>query len=377
MILIQQARVFAPQDLGEQDILISGQEIFHIAPSIPVPSQIPVEILDAQGRWLIPGLIDSHCHIAGAGGEGGPGSRTSEMSIQDFLEAGVTTAVGCLGTDGITRELSSVLMKCKSLRSEGITAFMYSGAYQIPTPSLLDDPAKDIAMIEEVLGIGEIAIADHRSSFPTREELARLASKARVGGMLGGKAGIVNLHLVDAMQPFQLIIDVCSSTELNFKQFLPTHINRNAYIFEDAKSYGKNAWIDITSSSWPFFKDIEVKPSQAVKILLDAGIPLAHITMSSDAGGSLPHFDEEGKLVAMEIGKPLSLLLEIRDMIREEGLSPETAFHIVTKNVADVLKLHTKGRIAPGMDADLVLLNEELLPGEVIARGKRIFSSGK
>jgi beta-aspartyl-dipeptidase (metallo-type) len=373
MILIQQARVFAPQDLGIQDILIAGQEIILIAPSIPVPSQLPVEMLDARGRWLIPGLIDNHCHIAGAGGEGGPGSRTSEMRIEDFLEAGVTTAVGCLGTDGVTRELSSVLMKCKALRAAGITAYMYSGAYQVPPPSLLGDPAKDIAMIEEVLGIGEIAIADHRSAFPSAGELARLASKARVGGMLGGKAGIVNVHLGDAPHPFQLIMDVCNSTELNFKQFLPTHINRNRDIFEDAKSYGLQGWVDITSSSWPFFRDIEVKPSQAVRMLLEAGVPLAHITMSSDAGGSLPHFDAEGKLVAIEIGKPLSLLHEIRDMIREEGMLPETAFRIVSKNVAEVLKLPGKGSIAPGMDADLVLLNEEMLPDVVIAGGKSVY----
>ena len=75
--------------------------------------------------------------------------------------------------------------------------------------------------------------------------------------------------------------------------------NRNSYIFEDAKSYGKNGPVDLTTSSYAYFPEDEIKPSKAVAALLDAGVPLKNITMSSDANGSLPKFDGEGKLLRL------------------------------------------------------------------------------
>jgi beta-aspartyl-dipeptidase (metallo-type) len=249
---------------------------------------------------------------------------------------------------------------------------MYTGAYQIPPPTILDSVAEDVAMIEEVIGAGEIAISDHRSSAPTVEELARIATEARVGGMLGGKAGIVNIHMGDAKDPFRPIYEVVANNEIGFNQFLPTHINRNNYIFEDAKSYGKNGVVDITSSSYPYFPEYEIKPAHAVAQLLKSGVPLDNITMSSDAGGSLPDFDENGVLVKLESGKPVSLLNEFRDMIRNEKISIADAIHVVSTNVARVLKLANKGTISVSSDADLLVLDKDLEIFAMIAGGELI-----
>ncbi len=362
----------APEPLGKKDILIAANKIEFIGNRLDGDSPFISEVIDARGMYVVPAFIDSHCHFAGAGGEGGPETRTPEMHINDFFEAGVATAVGCLGTDGITRTLQEVLMKAKALNREGLTAFIYSGAYQIPTPSLLGDVAKDIAMIEEVIGVGEIALSDHRSSVPSIAEIARIASAARVGGMLGSKAGIVNIHMGDARDPFLPLHDVVQMSELKYKQFLPTHINRNDYIFEDAKIYGKHGWIDITSSSYPYFPEYEIKPARAVRELLEAGVPLEHITMSSDAGGSLPDFDENGKLVKLETGKPLSLLTEFRDMVLEEKISISEAVQIISTNVANVLKLNHKGRLIAGFDADLLILDESIQIAYMISQGELI-----
>ena len=229
--------------------------------------------------------------------------------------------------------------------------------------------AKDVALIEEVIGVGEIALSDHRSSTPTTSELIKLVEHTRVAGMLAGKAGIVNIHMGDAKNPFQPIIDAVNNSQLPFKQFYPTHCNRNAEIFEDAKAYGKKGYVDLTSSSYPFFPDEEVKPSKAIKLLLDAGVPIEHITMSSDANGSLPQFDKDGKLVKLERGKPIANLIEVTDAIREEKLPAETAIRTVTSSVADILKLHSKGYVHNGYDADCILLDDEY-------RIKYLFANG-
>lgn len=375
--LLKNCRVFGPEEMGLNDLLIGGGRIIGLAPDIVPPQGIEVEVVDCGGLMLIPGLIDAHVHIAGAGGEGGPATRTPEMQLSHMIEAGVTTVVGCLGTDGFTRSFESVLMKVKSLRAQGVSAWMYAGAYQVPTPTLTGDVGRDLSLIDEVIGVGEIALSDHRSSHPGTDELKRLVAHARVGGMLGGKAGIVNIHMGDAKNPFAQLYSLVESSELSFRQLFPTHINRNHYIFEDAKSYGKLGVVDITTSSYPYFPDEEIKPSEAVRLLLEAGVPEAHITMTSDAFGSLPLFDAEGNLLRLEMGLLSSLYNEMCDIVRHEKLSLTTALRTVTSNPARVLKLGSKGRIAVGADADICLIDSQLNLRSVIAMGQWMMRDGK
>ncbi len=369
--LISQGAVYNPEYIGVKDILVMGEKIVAIKDKIDtaVFSEFTIQIINAKGKKVIPGLIDAHVHIAGAGGEGGPSTRTPEMQLSQMLAGGITSIVGCLGTDGITRSPDSVLMKVKSLKAEGVSAWMYTGAYQVPTPTITGDISRDLALIDEVIGVGEIALSDHRSSVPTTHELIRIAEQARVGGMLGGKAGIVNIHLGDAKNPFLPIVEAVKNSELKYKQFFPTHCNRNTYIFEDAKTYGKEGYIDITASSYPYFSEFEIKPSTAIKQLLDAGVPIEHITMTSDGNGSLPHFDEQGELVRLEMGQPKSIFTELSEAVLQDKLPLDTVLKVVTSNVAKILKLKTKGIIQTGFDADLVIIDNDFVISDVIARG--------
>jgi beta-aspartyl-dipeptidase (metallo-type) len=372
MIFIEHADVYQPDFIGVKDILIAGEKIIAIENKIDLSSlkNIEIIIINGTGRKVIPGLIDAHAHIAGAGGEGGPSTRTPEMQLSSMLDGGITTIVGCLGTDGFTRSLEAVLMKVKSLKADGVSAFMYTGSYQVPTPTLLGDVAKDIALIEEIIGIGEIALSDHRSSCPTTNELIRLVEHARVGGMLGGKAGIANIHLGDARNPFQPIYDAVEKSELKLTQFFPTHCNRNHYIFEDAKKYGKNGFVDLTASSYYYDPQNEIKPSKAIIELLKAGVPSDHITMTSDGNGSLPNFDKDGHLISIDMGLPKSVFTEMIDAVIQENLPLEDSLKVVTSNVAAILKLKNKGRIEIGKDADIVILDKDYLISDVIARGQ-------
>ncbi len=371
--LFKDAQVYSPTYLGTKDVLTGGRWILAISDHLDLPSRLQAQTVDCTGCWLVPGLIDSHVHITGGGGEGGPASRMPELRVEMMLEAGVTTVIGCLGTDGITRSVESVLMKVKTLREEGVSAWMYTGAYQVPPPTITGDLMKDIILFEEIIGVGEVAISDHRSSVPSVAELARIAAQARVAGMIGGKAGIVNLHMGDARDPFRPIHDVIKQSQLGYKQFLPTHCNRNHYIFEDAKEYGKKGYVDITTSSYPYYPDEEIKPSKALKLLLESGVPIGHITFTSDACGSLPGFDPEtGKLIRLEMGLPSSNLREVRDAVQWEGIPLEQAIQPVTSTPADILRLPLKGYIREGFDADLLLLSDEFHIVKLMANGKML-----
>ena len=375
--LIKGAKIYMPQPAGRADLLLGGGRILAMGSGLQAPAGVECEVLDASDLTLVPGLIDIHVHIAGAGGEGGPATRTPEVGLSRLTAAGITSVVGSLGTDGMTRSVESVLMKAKGLRTEGLSAWVLTGAYQVPTPTLMGDVGKDVACIEEVIGAGEIAVSDHRSSCPSVGELIRIAEHARVGGMLGGKAGLTLLHMGDADKPFAILYQAVASSMLKPKQFVPTHCNRNPWIYEDAKAYGKEGYLDITTSAYPFFPDDEIKPSKALAGLLAAGVPVEHVTFSSDAGGSLPMFDENGKLLSLTTGDPGTLVDEVLDCVREEGLPLETALKVATANPADTFKLSRKGRVAEGMDADLVLLDKDMQIRHVMALGEWMLRDGK
>ena len=370
LTLFKNAQLYNPDYAGKKDLLTGGKTILAIGDYIDPPGGVEVNIIDCEGLMLVPGLIDSHVHITGGGGEGGPASRMPELQLSMMVEGGVTTVIGCLGTDGITRTVESVLMKVKTLRALGVSAWMYTGAYQVPSPTITGDIAKDIALFEEIIGVGEVAISDHRSSVPSIEELARITAHARVAGMIGGKAGIVNMHMGDARDPFRPLHEVVASTEMGYRQFIPTHCNRNPYIFEDAKEYGKKGFVDITTSSYPYDMDVEIKPSVAVKQLLAAGVPIEHITFTSDGCGSLPSFDAEGNLVKIDMGLPSSILREIKEAVLIDQIPLETVLKVATSNPADILKLHGKGHIKEGNDADLLLLDKKFNIVHLMAMGK-------
>lgn len=371
LTLFKNARIYSPDDIGEQDVMTAGKMILAVSKNLEIQANLEVKVINCKGMMLVPGLIDSHVHITGGGGEGGPSSRMPELQVEMMKEAGVTTVIGCLGTDGITRTVESVLMKVKSLRAQGVSAWMYTGSYQVPPPSISDSYMHDIALFDEVIGVGEVAISDHRSSVPSVAELARIAGHARVAGMIGGKAGIVNLHMGDAPDPFRPIHDVVKMSQLGYKQFIPTHCNRNHYIFEDAKEYGKKGYVDITTSGYPYYMDEEIKPSTAIKLLLESGVPIEHITFTSDACGSLPGFDPvTGKLVKIEMGLPSANLRELKEAVLIDKIPLEIALKVLTSNPADILKLPNKGRIMPGYDADIVVLDVDFNIVHYMANGK-------
>lgn len=378
-LLIKKAEVYSPAQLGRKDILIVNDKIIKIADNIKMPVSLECIEIDADGLIAVPGFIDCHVHIAGAGGEGGPSTRTPELPFSKYVEAGITSVVGCLGTDGMTRNVESVLMKAKALNIEGISAWIYTGAYQVPTPTITGDVGRDIALIEEVIGVGEIALSDHRSSWPSAYELLRLTEHARVGGMLGNKAGIVNIHIGDQHNPFKPLYEVVelSNSMIKLTQFLPTHCNRNDYTFDSAIEYlNKGGYIDITTSSYPYFPEYEVKPSKCLKILIEKGIGIDNVTFSSDAGGSLPGFDDKGNLIKLEMGLPIANFREVVDAVREEELPWEQVLKVVTENPARILKLKNKGKITEGYDADIVLIDNYRIY-TVIAKGKFLMKERK
>ncbi|MBC9704322.1 MULTISPECIES: beta-aspartyl-peptidase [Enterococcus] len=376
MKLIRQIEVYAPDYLGKLDVLLAGNKIIALEENITGGySELEVEEISGEGKLLTPGFIDCHFHILGGGGEGGFQNRTPEVTLSQLTSAGVTTVVGCLGTDGEGRDMTALISKAKGLEAEGITTFVYEGSYRLPVKTVTDSIIKDFLTIDKIIGIGEIAVSDHRSSQPTFEEFARATADARVGGMLSGKAGIVNVHLGGGTRKLELLKKVVEETEIPISQFLPTHANRTQELLDACIEFAKNGGtIDFTASEDPDFwekTDGEVRFSKALKQLLDAGVALDNFTMTSDGQGSLPYFDENNHFIGMGVGSARSLLVGIKEAVQKENIPLEIALRAITTNPARILKLEGKGQIQVGNDADLCILDKETLTiDSVIAKGQ-------
>ena len=379
--VIKNIKIYAPEYLGEKDLVISSNKIEGIYDNLEIPENfINIEVIDGKGKLLFPGFIDNHVHINGAGGEGGFKMRTPEIKLTDLTKAGITTVVGCIGTDGICRDMASLIAKTKALEEEGITTYCYTGSYDIPVKTLTDSIKKDIMLIDKVIGIGEIAISDTRSSQATYDELIQAIAQARVGGILSGKSGIVNIHLGDGTRRLGDLFRLAEETEIPITQMLPTHINRNGDLFKSGEEYiNKGGYIDFTTSTPANqLAPGELRASEALSILMKNNSNVDNVTFSSDGNGSMPIFDENGKITKIEICSVSSLYEEVKECIRTYNIPIEEALKVITSNVSKILKLKNKGTIEIGKDADLVLVDEKTLEIKtVIAMGKIMIKDGK
>ena len=384
ILLIKNGDVYAPEHQGKKDILVINERIIYIDQNILTSTlngiDKNIKIIDASKCIVIPGHIDQHVHINGAGGEGGPQYRTPPLQFSEFVKAGITSVVGVLGTDGFARSLKALLMKARALEQEGISTWIYTGAYEYPSPTITESILSDLILIDKVIGL-KIALSDHRASHPNLDEFRRATSETRTGGVLAGKAGLIHIHMGSERQGLSYLFDIIRNTEIPIEQFAPTHLNKkDEELFKQVVEFGKmGGYIDLTAGVSEEEKSSHsIKPGKATKKLLKNGISIEKITISSDGNGSLPKFNEKKEFMGMSIASVLSLHKEFINMVKEDKFSIEEAIHVTSTNIAKHLKLDKKGEIRTGKDADIIALDKGTLKiKHVIARGKILMEDEK
>lgn len=376
ILLIKDGDIYAPKHKRGKDILVINDKIVFIDQNILTSAlnviDKDIKIIDASKCIIVPGYIDQHVHINGAGGEGGPQYRTPPIQLSELVKAGITSVVGLLGTDGFARSLKALLMKARALEQEGISTWIYTGAYQYPSPTITESILSDIILIDKVIGV-KIALSDHRTSHPTIDEFKKVTSEARAAGILAGKAGVVHIHMGGEKLGLSYLFDIIRNTEIPIEQFAPTHLNRDEELFRQAVEFGKmGGYIDLTAGVSGEEKSSEnIKPGKAIKILLKNGVSIEKITISSDGNGSIPKFNKKKEFVGMRIASVSSLHKEFINMVKKEKISIEEVTHVTSTNIAKHLKLGKKGEIRVGKDADIIALDKDTLKiKHVIARGK-------
>lgn len=366
MLLLRNLLIFSPENIGINDILVCNEQICEISKRIN-PGTIECEIMDFDPgkHFAVPGFVDGHVHLIGGGGEGGYITRTREGTPDEFLNCGTTTVIGLLGTDGMTRNHVSLLAKARAFREKGISSWILTGSYKYPIKTITGDHMKDVVLIPEVLGIGELAIADHRGSGVTGMELKRLALDIRVAGMISGKKGVVVCHMGNAPEGMMTLFEATDDGTLPATHLIPTHVSRNEKLLEEGIRWikEKQGFIDLTASE------------KTVKILTELKKELGNLNnvcVSTDGLGSLPVFDESGTLKELKTSPVDGLLKTFRELLRQ-GLNVEEALKPVCTTPAKALGLDRwgYGSLSKGTLASLLIFNAETLEMEVVV------SSGK
>jgi beta-aspartyl-dipeptidase (metallo-type) len=368
IILVKNANLYAPEALGLKHLLIAGGKIVYIGERLPhLGPELSVQVIDADGQAVLPGFIDAHTHITGGGGEAGFATRVPPVPMSQFTRAGVTTVVGLLGTDDLTRNTESVIAQVYALREEGLSAYCYTGGYHLPPTTLTGSVKSDIVFIEPIIGVGELAISDHRSSQPTLNELLKIAAEAHVARLMTGKAGILHLHLGDGERGLSLVREALSSAEIPARTYNPTHINRRKALFDEACELAKQGcWVDVTAFETG---DVGYEPAEALMRYMQQELPQDKLTISSDGGGCLPCFDQQGHMTKMDFASSSSMT-DVFYQLLDDGIAIERCLPFFTSNVANLMNFNHKGRLALGYDADLLLLDSKKRITHVMAQGQ-------
>ena len=356
-ILIENGEIHRPEYVGKGSVLLTKNQILRVGQISRKAVEsvgVDVEVVDASGCIVTPGFIDPHQHLLGGSGEDGFASQTPEISASEIITAGITTVVGCLGADTTMKTLPGLLAKVKGLKEEGLNAFMWSGGYNMPPRSITSSVRDDIMFVEEVIGAGEIAIADERSSEPTAQELARLAHDVHVGGMLSMKAGVTHVHVGDAEDGLSLLRELIEKHNVAAEWIYATHISRTEKLMLEAIDLAKNgSFVDIDTSDEGL--------ADCLKFYMEHTGWEEKLTVSSDASITSPH----------------NLFNQVRSCIVDHKIPIETMLPLVTSNTAAALKLSIKGRLEEGKAADaLVLTKQGLEIREVISCGSRLIKDG-
>jgi beta-aspartyl-dipeptidase (metallo-type) len=375
LTLLSGADVHAPEPIGQRDVLIGGGRIVALVdPSLERGWDL-VEKVDLHGLVVTPGLVDSHVHFLGGGGGDGYDSRSPELQLSDFTKNGVTTAVGPLGIDPVSRSLEGLLAKARALTQGGITAYVYTGGFRRPLLNLTGSPWRDAYLVPEVRGV-KLAIGVDRAPSHATRELADLGRELYWVERATGRTQVLHVHLGTLADGHALVRELAEELA-DSQRLVVTHCNRTERHVETAIALaGLGVWTDMTCMISPARgMPGSLRASDAVIRMQEAGAPLERVTLSTDGNGQAPEREPGGDWAPYRTHMD-SLLDEIRALIGA-GLTLGQAIAMASAKPAEALGLEEKGRIRVGADADLLAFGPGLQLREVYARGRRLFGGGR
>jgi beta-aspartyl-dipeptidase (metallo-type) len=315
----------------------------------------------------------------GAGDDEGPGGATTDIPLSSFPKSGITAVVGCLGIDDTARNMIDLMRRARDIDNLGMTSYLYSGSFNIPSPTITGSVRLDVMAIDKVLGV-KFAISEQMASLSSITEMAEVAKDAYIGGLISGKKGVTHIHVGKKPERLEPLFELLKVSQLPIDRIIPTHANRlTPNVMEHAVRFLKmGGSVDLTAVMSPETGILTaLRPDNALNEFIKEKISINQLTMSSDGNVPLPLFDKIGKKEGLFYGGVDHLYKAFLLLLRNCHLPFSDVLRIITSNVALTLGIEAKkGSIGIGKDADVVILDRDYGIKTVIACGRTLLKDG-
>lgn len=366
--------------IDEGTVLIENGKFIEVGQDVPFPPG--TEVVDARGKWVVPGFIDCHCHVGivpeGFDWEYSDVNETTnavtghvraidgidfhDKGFQDALDGGVTAMIihpgsanVICGTD-IAVKAAGESIASRVLRDPaGMKMAWTAGGRRGPRPS------KDVPYPSTRMGVAAIL---RQYLVLTQEYLKKLESGEQEPEKDPAKR--FTFEILAKILKKEMPARIHSMTPADL---YPLFRLQDEFGFDFTVDHGDEAYLVASELSR---RKVPVNYGPFVG---DRWIPM----FPNSRPDAAKIMDDAGVLVSFQTDHPV---LSIRDLRLQAaicvkyGLSPERAIRMLTINPATIMGLASRlGSIEPGKDADFSIFSGD--PLMVQSRVEAVFIDGK
>jgi N-acetylglucosamine-6-phosphate deacetylase len=333
------------------------------------------EVVDATGRWVVPGFVDIHCHGGGGGAFTSADRDAVEQAVAAHRVHGTTTMLASLVSRPIPELAGQVRALTDFVDADLIDGIHLEGPFLSAArcgahdPAVLQDP--DLDSVRTLLDAGHVRMITLAPERDSAIDAVRLLVDEGVIAAVGhtdatfdqvmpaiDAGATVATHLFNGMRPLHhrepgpigaLLEDERVTVELICDL---VHLHP-AIVRMAARHAGTRRTVLITDAIAAAAAGDGTYHIGNLEVTVKNGVPTL-----AGASGSLA-------------GSTLTMDAAFRNLVRDCGVDVVTAVHAASTRPAAVLGLAGKtGAISAGLAADLVLLDDDLRPEAVLRRGE-------
>src|SRR5688572_6043178 len=105
----------------------------------------------------------------------------------------------------------------QTFREAKISTYAYTSRYELPPRTLTSSLREDILYVDEIIGTGEMAIADHKAPEPAADDLTKVVIDSYVARFLSKKASMTQIHINKKKKQLQTIHNITKIHEIQIK----------------------------------------------------------------------------------------------------------------------------------------------------------------
>jgi N-acetylglucosamine-6-phosphate deacetylase len=393
MIVIHAGQVLTPlKRISPGTILIEGEKI--LAVGYPTEVQIPpgTPVIDAAERIVVPGFIDTHIHGRDGSYFGEDPENSAEL-CRNIANTGVTSLLPTLASLFPTQDtLEIILSRIETLRQvmkRGTGGAEILGIHMEGPYLSSADTARGSQLVANLRepSVGEL----HQMVEAAEGTIRKMSIAPELPGALDMIREMIKLNIVpcaahstatyeQAMESVQA--GLCCATHV-FNGMIPLHHRKPGLL---------GAVLTCDELHAELIADGQHVSEVAMKILVRCkGVDRIHLITDNTSWAGMPNgtYEDGDRTIVKEdervyavngtlVGSVAAMNFCVSNVIRSLGLSLSEAVQMASLNPAVLIGMEDrKGSLAPGKDADLVVLNDDLEVVMTMVKGEEIYHAGQ